>query len=50
MEAAASAALAQRLLEAGESVVNVPAELAGDSVFDTGHNRKTDARANLRAS
>lgn len=37
--------LAQRLLEAGESVVDVPAKLAARvRVFDTGHNRKTDAR------
>ena len=37
--------LAQRLLEAGEHVVDVPAKLAaGVKLFDTGHNRKTDAR------
>lgn len=37
--------LAQRLLEAGEHVVDVPAKLAARvRVFDTGHNRKTDAR------
>ncbi|MDQ7991836.1 MAG: transposase [Propionicimonas sp.] len=36
--------LAQRLLEAGESVVDVPAKLAARArLFDTGHNRKTDA-------
>jgi transposase len=36
--------LAQRLLEAGEQVVDVPAKLAARvRVFDTGHNRKTDA-------
>ncbi|MDI6908927.1 IS110 family transposase [Nocardioides sp.] len=36
--------LAQRLLEAGESVVDVPAKLAARvRLFDTGHNRKTDA-------
>src|SRR5664280_408386 len=36
--------LAQRLLEAGEHVVDVPAKLAaGVRLFDTGHNRKTDA-------
>jgi transposase len=36
--------LAQRLLEAGEHVVDVPAKLAARvRVFDTGHNRKTDA-------
>jgi len=36
--------LAQRLLEAGESVVDVPAKLADRvRLFDTGHNRKTDA-------
>ena len=37
--------LAQRLLEAGEHVVDVPAKLAARvRLFDTGHNRKTDAR------
>ena len=37
--------LAQRLLEAGEDVVDVPAKLAARvRLFDTGHNRKTDAR------
>ena len=37
-------ALAQRLLEAGEQVVDVPAKLAARvRLFDTGHNRKTDA-------
>jgi hypothetical protein len=37
--------LAQRLLEAGEQVVDVPAKLAARArLFDTGHNRKTDAR------
>ena len=36
--------LAQRLLEAGEQVVDVPAKLAaGVRLFDTGHNRKTGA-------
>src|SRR3954454_17692618 len=36
--------LAQRLLEAGEEVVDVPAKLAARvRLFDTGHNRKTDA-------
>lgn len=36
--------LAQRLLEAGEPVVDVPAKLAARArLFDTGHNRKTDA-------
>lgn len=36
--------LAQRLLEAGELVVDVPAKLAARvRLFDTGHNRKTDA-------
>jgi transposase len=36
--------LAQRLLEAGEHVVDVPAKLAARiRPFDTGHNRKTDA-------
>jgi transposase len=35
--------LAQRLLEAGEDVVDVPAKLAARArLFDTGHNRKTD--------
>jgi transposase len=37
--------LAQRLLEAGERVLDVPAKLAARvRLFDTGHNRKTDAR------
>jgi len=37
--------LAQRLLEAGEQVLDVPAKLAARvRLFDTGHNRKTDAR------
>jgi transposase len=37
--------LAQRLLEDGENVVDVPAKLAARvRLFDTGHNRKTDAR------
>jgi transposase len=37
--------LAQRLLESGEQVVDVPAKLAARvRLFDTGHNRKTDAR------
>jgi transposase len=37
--------LAQRLLEAGENVVDVPAKLAARvRLFDTGHNRKSDAR------
>jgi transposase len=36
--------LAQRLLEAGEQVIDVPAKLAARvRIFDTGHNRKTDA-------
>ena len=36
--------LAQRLLEAGERVTDVPAKLAARvRLFDTGHNRKTDA-------
>jgi transposase len=35
--------LAQRLLEAGERVVDVPAKLAARvRLFDTGHNRKAD--------
>ena len=37
--------LAQRLLEAGEHVIDVSAKLAARvRLFDTGHNRKTDAR------
>jgi transposase len=37
--------LAQRLVEAGERVLDVPAKLAARvRLFDTGHNRKTDAR------
>ncbi|HET7739405.1 MAG TPA: transposase [Mycobacterium sp.] len=40
----AGRSLAQRLLEAGEHVVDVPAKLAARVwLFDTGHNRKTDA-------
>jgi transposase len=36
--------LAQRLLEAGERVVDVPPKLSARArLFDTGHNRKTDA-------
>ena len=36
--------LAQRLVAAGENVVDVPAKLAARvRLFDTGHNRKTDA-------
>src|SRR6478752_2790718 len=36
--------LVQRLLEDGEQVVDVPAKLAARvRLFDTGHNRKTDA-------
>ena len=36
--------LDQRLLEDGEQVVDVPAKLAARvRLFDTGHNRKTDA-------
>jgi transposase len=36
--------LAQRLLEAGEEVVDVPAKLAARvRLFNSGHNRKTDA-------
>ena len=36
--------LAQRLVAAGEHVVDVPAKLAARvRLFDTGHNRKTDA-------
>src|SRR5215213_5430236 len=41
----AGRSLAQRLLEAGEHVVDVAAKLAARvRLFDTGHNRKTDAR------
>ena len=41
----AGRSLAQRLLEAGEHVVDVPSKLAARvRLFDTGHNRKTDAR------
>jgi transposase len=37
--------VAQRLLEEGDQVVDVPAKLAARvRLFDTGHNRKTDAR------
>src|SRR6478752_3818008 len=37
--------LAQRLLEDGEHVVDVPAKLSARvRLFDSGHNRKTDAR------
>ena len=40
----AGRSLAQRLLEAGEHVVDVPAKLAARvRLFDTGHNRQTDA-------
>lgn len=40
----AGRALAQRLLEASEHVVDVPAKLAARvRLFDTGNNRKTDA-------
>ena len=40
----AGRSLAQRLLEDGEVVVDVPAKLAARvRLFDTGHNRKTDA-------
>jgi transposase len=36
--------LAQRLVAAGEDVIDVPAKLAARvRLFDTGHNRKTDA-------
>ena len=36
--------LAQRLVEAGEEVLDVPAKLSARvRLFDTGHNRKTDA-------
>jgi transposase len=37
--------LAQRLLEAGEHVVDVPAKLSARArLFDTGHNPKNDTR------
>jgi len=40
----AGRSLAQRLLEGGEVVLDVPAKLAARvRLFDTGHNRKTDA-------
>src|SRR6266545_1615188 len=40
----AGRALAQRLVAAGERVLDVPAKLAARvRLFDTGHNRKTDA-------
>ena len=36
--------MAQRLLEAGEHVLDMPAKLATRArLFDTGHNRRTDA-------
>lgn len=38
--------LAQRLLADGEQVVDVPPKLSARArLFDTGHNRKTDAHA-----
>ena len=41
--------LAQRLLADGENVVDVPAKLAARArLFDTGHNRKTDAGRRAR--
>jgi transposase len=41
----ASRPLAQRLLADGEYVVDVPAKLSARArLFDTGHNRNTDAR------
>jgi transposase len=41
--------LAQRLLEDGERVLDVPAKLAARvRLFDTGHNRKTDARRRVQ--
>ena len=40
----AGRSLAQRLVEAGEQVIDAPAKLAARvRLFDTGHNRKTDA-------
>jgi transposase len=40
----AGRSLAQRLLADGEQVVDVPAKLSARArLFDTGHNRKTDA-------
>ena len=42
--------LAQRLLESGEQVLDVPAKLAARvRIFDTGHNRKTDAHDATRS-
>ena len=36
--------MTQRLLEDGEQVIDVPAKLAARvRLFDTGHNRQTDA-------
>ncbi len=41
--------LAQRLVGAGEKVFDVPAKLAARGrLFDTGHNRKTDALDAIR--
>jgi hypothetical protein len=40
--------LSQRLVEAGQQVVDVPAKLAARvRLFDTGHNRKTDLLTEL---
>ncbi len=40
----AGRSLAQRLLDGGENVLDVPAKLAARvRLFDTGHTRKTDA-------
>ena len=42
--------LAQRLVEDGEQVLDVPAKLAARvRVFDTGHGRKTDAPTRTRS-
>ena len=42
--------LAQRLLEDGENVVDVPAKLAARvRLFDTGHNRKTGTLMRTRS-
>ena len=42
--------LAQRLLADGEHVVDVPAKLSARArLFDTGHNRKTDATTRTRS-
>ena len=41
--------LAQRLVAAGERVVDVPAKLAAQvRLFDTGHSRKTSSRTEVQ--